>query len=74
MDHQLKMTVKKDAAASELDVSRWFLLFVKRMLKNTFCNFERVAVSSKWPADILSLLLQCIISGKAQEAYAALTI
>lgn len=48
--------------------------FCEKDVEKYFCNFERVAVSLKWPADILSLLLQSIISGKAQEAYAVLTI
>lgn len=38
-----------------------------------FSLFERVAKSQNW-SDECTLLLQCIFTGKAQEAYASLTV
>lgn len=35
--------------------------------------FERVADSRGWPDADRTLLLQCVLTGKAQEAYAALS-
>lgn len=48
--------------------------FCEKDVKKYFCYFERVASSLKWPADVWSLLRQCVITGKAQEAYAMLSI
>ncbi|CAI5670853.1 unnamed protein product [Oreochromis niloticus] len=39
-----------------------------------FNAFERIAVALHWPKEVWSLLLQCKLSGKAQEVCAALTI
>lgn len=38
-----------------------------------FCMFERLADSRDWSDSERTLLLQCIFTGKAQEAFAALT-
>lgn len=46
---------------SERDVDKYFVLF------------ERVATTLKWPKEIWPLLLQCVFTGKTQEAYASLT-
>lgn len=46
---------------SDLDVDKYFVLF------------ERVAKTLKWPTEIWPLLLQCVFTGKAQEAYASLS-
>lgn len=45
---------------NEQDVDKFFLLF------------ERVASTLGWPENMWSLLLQCVLTGKAQQAYAAL--
>ena len=39
-----------------------------------FSLFERVAESRGWSDSDRTLLLQCVLTGKAQEAYSALTI
>ncbi|XP_062287781.1 uncharacterized protein LOC133992986 [Scomber scombrus] len=38
-----------------------------------FCLFERVADSRSWPDEERTLMLQCVFTGNAQEAYAALS-
>ena len=39
-----------------------------------FQAFERIANTLKWPEDMWALLLQCKLSGKAQEVCASLTL
>jgi len=39
-----------------------------------FSLFETIAEEGKWPSAIRVLMLQTVITGKAQEAYAALTL
>lgn len=39
-----------------------------------FSQFERVAESRDWSDSDRTLLLQCVLTGKAQEAYSALTV
>lgn len=68
------MSIKAAAPApSKLDDAwnrkGWFILSVKRKLKNIFVISKGLAL--KWPENIWSLLLQCVITGKAQNAYAA---
>ena len=38
-----------------------------------FVLFECVATTLKWLRSIWSLLLQCVFTGKAQDAYASLS-
>ena len=38
-----------------------------------FSLFERVAETRKWPESSLSLMLQCALTGRAQEAYSAMS-
>lgn len=47
----------------------WFLLLMKRMLINIFILFERVTSTLKWPKNVWTLLLLCVLSGKAQRIY-----
>uniref|UniRef100_A0A8C5E215 SCAN box domain-containing protein n=1 Tax=Gouania willdenowi TaxID=441366 RepID=A0A8C5E215_GOUWI len=46
---------------NEKDVDKYFTLF------------ERVAMSLRWPREAWTVLLQCSLVGKAQEAYASLS-
>lgn len=39
-----------------------------------FTLFERLAESRKWMDAECTLLLQCVLTGKAQEAYSALSV
>lgn len=38
-----------------------------------FTLFVRVAISLKWPRNVWTLLLQCVLVGKSQEAHASLS-
>ncbi|XP_030294105.1 uncharacterized protein LOC115594274 [Sparus aurata] len=38
-----------------------------------FSLFERVAASRKWPESARTLMLQCVLTGRAQEAYSSLS-
>lgn len=39
-----------------------------------FAHFERVATTLKWPKAVWTMTLQCVFTGKAQEAYSSLTL
>lgn len=47
--------------------------FCEKDVDKYFTLFEHVANTLKWPKDVWSLLLQCVFTGKAQEAYASFT-
>ena len=38
-----------------------------------FSLFERIAESRKWPEGDQALMLQCVLTGRAQEAYSTLS-
>lgn len=62
---------------ADFDVSKNIRLvppFNERDVDKYFTLFERVALTLKWPRDAWSLLLQCTLVGKAQEAYASLPV
>ncbi len=48
--------------------------FSEREVEKYFSHFERVAESLKWPREVWTLLLQCVLTGRAQEVYSALTV
>lgn len=48
--------------------------FCERDLDTFFTLFERVAESRGWSDSDHTVLLQCVFTGKAQEAYSALTL
>lgn len=59
------------------DVSRHITLvppFREAEVDSYFNAFERIAATLNWPKDVWSLLLQCKLTGKAQEVCAALSI
>ncbi|KAL2076972.1 hypothetical protein ACEWY4_027431 [Coilia grayii] len=39
-----------------------------------FAQFERVATTLRWPREVWTMTLQCVFTGKAQEAYSSLTL
>lgn len=39
-----------------------------------FTMFERVADAQGWPSESLTILLQCVLTGRAQRAYSALSV
>lgn len=47
--------------------------FNERDLDVFFCLFERIAEARNWSDSEQTLLLQCVLSGKAQEAYVSLS-
>ena len=48
--------------------------FSEKDVDKYFTMFERVAVSFKWPKTQWTMLLQCVLVGKAQDAYASLSV
>lgn len=52
---------------------RLVLPFCEKDVDKYFVLFERVAKTLKWPKDVWPLLLQCVFTSKAQEAYASLS-
>lgn len=48
--------------------------FSEKEVEKYFSHFERVATSLKWPKDVWTLLLQCVLTGKAQEVYSSLSL
>ncbi|KAJ8381125.1 hypothetical protein SKAU_G00019030 [Synaphobranchus kaupii] len=53
------------------DTSEWFPHFARQKWKSIF---ERVAITLKWPKDAWSLLLECVLVGKDQDAYSSLLL
>ncbi len=59
----------------DFDVGRYLKLvspFREAEVDLYFVAFERVATKLRWPKDVWALLLQCSLSGKAQEVCSAL--
>ena len=48
--------------------------FNEKEVDRYFAHFECVAISLHWPKDVWTLLLQCVLTGKAQEVYSSLDI
>ena len=48
--------------------------FNERDPETFFSLFERVADARSWPDSDRTLMLQCVLTGKAQEAYSALSV
>ncbi|XDV19608.1 hypothetical protein PO909_025053 [Leuciscus waleckii] len=48
--------------------------FSEKEVEKYFSHFERVATTLKWPKEVWTLLLQCVLTGKAQEVYSALSL
>lgn len=64
-------------SAIAFDVSKCIslvLAFREAEVDSYFAPFERLASPLQWPIDIWPLLLQCKLSGKAQEVVAALPL
>ena len=59
------------------DISRQIALvpvFRESEVDSYFSVFERIAVALKWPEEVWCLLLQCKLTGKAQEVLSALPL
>ncbi|XP_039548082.1 uncharacterized protein LOC120493504 isoform X2 [Pimephales promelas] len=48
--------------------------FREREVEAYFQAFERIAVALRWPNEVWALMLQCKLSGKAQEVCASLSV
>ena len=61
---------------SDFDVNKCIRMIPPFNVKDVdkfFTLFERTADTLKWPRKVWTLLLQCVLTGKAQEAYASLS-
>ncbi|TKS65422.1 Retrovirus-related Pol polyprotein from transposon opus [Collichthys lucidus] len=59
------------------DVSKHISLvptFREAEVENYFGAFERIATALRWPEDVWAILLQCKLSGRAQEACSSLSV
>ena len=48
-------------------------IFRETEIESYFGAFERIAVALHWPKDVWAILLQCKLTGKAQEVCAFLS-
>lgn len=63
--------------AVAFDVTRHISLvpvFREVEVESYFGVFERIALALRWPKDVWAILLQCRLTGKAQEACSSLSI
>lgn len=70
-------TSHTQSSTDPLDISKYITLvpqFRETEVAGFFSAFERITTSLRWPRTVWALLLQCRLSGKAQEALAALSI
>ena len=66
-----------DTSENTFDISKQVRLvppFQENEVDKYFAHFEKVAQSLKWPSNMWTLLLQSVLSGKAQQVYSALSI
>lgn len=79
---ELELEVKKAEASKSVQVVHSFDVgrnikmvppFCERDVDKYFAHFERVASSLKWPEEDWTLLLQCVLTGKAQEVFSSLS-
>ena len=72
-----RLKQKQQSVSKEFDVSKHIKLvppFNDKDVDKYFLHFEKVAEKCKWPPDVWTLMLQSVLSGKAQEVYSALSI
>lgn len=55
-------------------ILHWCRLSEKNEVEAYFQAFERIAIALKWPNETWSLMLQCMLTGKAQEVCASLSL
>lgn len=69
--------VDSDVTLSKFDVvtnMRLIPKFDEKDVERFFLLFERVADARSWPGEERTLMLQSVFTGKAQEAYASLSV
>ncbi len=67
----------RSSSNTTFDVSKNIALvpaFRESEVEGYFSAFERIAVALHWPRDVWAILFQCKLTGKAQEACAALSV
>lgn len=73
----LSSTISTNVGKTAFNVSKHMALvpvFRETKVDSYFGGFERIAAALQWPAEVWSLLLQCKIHGKSQDAIAALSL
>ena len=73
---EIQQSSRSPVTSDDFDINRCFRLvppFNDKDVDKYFILFERVATTLKWPKGIWPLLLQCVFTGKAQDAYASLS-
>ena len=76
---RLKVEAEKEAktlAATKFKLSEQRNLlppFREKDVDKFFNQFEKIANNLKWPVEHWTTLIQCVLTGKAQEVYASLT-
>ena len=63
--------------SADFDVSKYIRLvpvFCEDDVDKYFILFERVATTLKWPVNVWTLLLQCVLTGNAQEVFSRLKL
>lgn len=72
-----ELDYRREASQNEFDVTKQVRLvppFSEEDIDKYLLQFEKVASNLGWPVDAWPTLLQTALKGKAQEAYAALSI
>ncbi|XP_028831460.1 uncharacterized protein LOC114787777 [Denticeps clupeoides] len=72
-----KSVLSVESQTPVFDVSRHIRLvppFSEDEVEKYFSHFERVATTLQWPKVVWTLLLQCVLVGKAQEVYSSLSL
>ena len=65
------------APTGSFDASRHIRLvppFVEKDVEKYFPHFEKVALTLRWPREVWPLLIQSVLTGRAQEVYSALSM
>ncbi|CAB4016297.1 Hypothetical predicted protein, partial [Paramuricea clavata] len=63
--------------SSSFDITKHIRLvppFQEQDVDKYFLHFEKVAENLKWPKEHWALLIQCVLTGKAQEIYTQLSL
>ena len=74
---RLKLEAEKSKNKTVFDVAKNIKLvppFSETDVERYFPHFERVATNFAWPKDQWASLLQCVLTGKAQEIYSSLPV
>jgi len=69
--------VKSPEVPTTFDVSkhiRFVPQFQEKEVDKYFLHFEKVATNLAWPKEVWMVLLQSVLTGKAREAYSALSV